>query len=167
MHPDVRANRAGACPRCGMALRQVIQDEDAHYLLAVTTVPATVRAGAALALQLQIVDARTEAPVQRFAEVHEKLLHLFVVGDDLRHFEHIHPSLVGDGVFAISITLPRPGRYQLIADFLPEGGLPQVIQRALVTAGYDDMLRVARLQPNRSDNNTWQVALDGRRRAEI
>jgi hypothetical protein len=46
----------------------------------------------------------------------------------------------------VEATLPNPGRYQLIADFSPRGGIPQLIQRAIVTAGFQSPLRAPKLR---------------------
>ena len=80
------------------------------------------------------------AIVRRFETVHERVFHLFVVSRDLAYFAHVHPALRSSGALDVDIRVPRPGPYQLIADFLPEGGAPQLVQRAFVTAGYDGPL---------------------------
>lgn len=85
------------------------------------------------------------APVHRFELVHERPFHLFVVSEDLAFFQHVHPALGADGRLSVTITLPRAGRYQLIADFVPEGALPQVVEHALVTNGYGAPLARAHL----------------------
>src|SRR5436190_7493696 len=59
-------------------------------------------------------------------------------------FEHIHPQLQRNGTFVIDTTLPKPGPYQVFADFFPSGGTPQVVQKAFVTAGYSGTLAAAR-----------------------
>jgi hypothetical protein len=48
----------------------------------------------------------------------------------------VHPTLREDGSLDVGVELPRPGVYQLIADFLPAGGSPQLLQKSIVTAGY-------------------------------
>lgn len=65
-------------------------------------------------------------PVTRFAVVHDKSLHLVVVGRDLTGYQHLHPSMAPDGTWSVPLTLPRAGTYRVYADFsLPApGGTP-------------------------------------------
>jgi hypothetical protein len=74
--------------------------------------------------------------VRAFELVHDRIFHLFVVSYDLEYFSHVHPTLQPDGALEVDLVVPRPGAYQLIADFLPAGGPPQLVQRSFVTAGY-------------------------------
>jgi hypothetical protein len=74
--------------------------------------------------------------VHDFERVHERILHFFVNSQDLEHFAHVHPELQADGTFVQTTVLPRAGAYRLIADFLPAGGAPQLLQQSVVTAGY-------------------------------
>ena len=75
--------------------------------------------------------------VTQFEVVHEKRYHLFVVSRDMDVFEHIHPEQQPDGRWKIQVTLPKPGYYQLLSDFLPTGGSPQFIGRTVETADFD------------------------------
>jgi hypothetical protein len=75
--------------------------------------------------------------VTSFEVVHEKRYHLFVVSHDMEHFQHIHPEMRPDGTWTIDVTLPKPGSYTVLSDFLPSRGAWQFIARPLVTAGYD------------------------------
>lgn len=58
------------------------------------------------------------APQTRFEEVHEKLMHVFVVRQDLSDFHHIHPTMAPDGTWSVPLTLRRPGPYRLVTDFV-------------------------------------------------
>jgi len=70
----------------------------------------------------------------RFATVHERLLHLFIVSRDLSHFAHLHPDPQPDGSFVMKEAVP-PGEYMLFADFLPNGGSSQMVPRAFISPG--------------------------------
>ncbi|MGC4890552.1 copper resistance CopC family protein [Micromonospora sp. DT227] len=65
-------------------------------------------------------------PVTRFAVVHDKPLHLVVVGRDLTGYQHLHPSMAPDGTWSVPLTLPRAGTYRVYADFSVSapGGTP-------------------------------------------
>ena len=132
MHPQVRSPAPQTCPICSMALVPIAPPRAGQYRLEVTQVPAGHRDGVR-ALKFRIRDPDSRDVVQMFAETHERLLHLFIIGRDLRYFAHEHPQLTADG-FELPVDLP-PGAYMLIADFLPGGGYPQMVHRAIVTPG--------------------------------
>ena len=104
-----------------------------EYRLDVTVQPAA-RGGGAAGLTLRIRDPDTGRDVAMFAEAHERLLHLFIIGRDLQYFAHEHPERTARG-FELATPLP-PGAYMVIADFVPGGGYPQMVHRAIVTPGY-------------------------------
>jgi len=136
MHPNIRGVAGDTCPVCKMALvRAAAADYDA-YLLDVEIVPRVLRAKQHARVRFVVRDPRSKATVRRFELVHERVFHLFVISQDLEYFAHIHPTLRRDGSLDVDVELPRPGVYQLIADFLPAGGAPQLVQKSIVTAGY-------------------------------
>jgi hypothetical protein len=56
-----------------------------------------------------------------FEIVHEKIMHTIVVKKDLTEFQHVHPEINSDGVFALEgFVFPRAGHYRLFADFSPK-----------------------------------------------
>ena len=126
-------------------VRTTVDDFRAYSLDVHARTPVVV--GQPIELELTVADP-SGGPVHRFEVVHERPFHLFVVSEDLGFFQHLHPALGADGRMSVIITLPRAGRYQLIADFVPEGGLPQVVEHALVTRGYSAPLAPARLTPS-------------------
>jgi hypothetical protein len=136
MHPDVRAADPGSCSKCGMALVPLPNVAPRAFLLDVETAPAVLKPGTRTTLKLRVRDPIAGNVVTRFTEVHEKVFHLFVVSHDLTYFDHIHPTLAADGTLSIDVELPRAGGYQLYTDFLPDGATPQLLQRAIFTAGY-------------------------------
>jgi Heavy metal binding domain len=150
MHPDIVTRAPGACPRCGMALTPADPFDAREFLVDLTSTPGTPRAGAKTRVRLTVREPVSRAVVRDFVEVHEKPYHLFVVSQDLEHYDHVHPSQQADGSYAIDITLPKPGFYKLYSDFLPLGGLPQVVTRSLATAGFYGTLasQRARLVPD-------------------
>jgi hypothetical protein len=136
MHLSIRGTEGDTCPICKMSLvRAAATDYDA-YLLDVEIIPRVLRARQHARVRFFVRDPRTQATVRRFELVHERVFHLFVISQDLEYFAHIHPTLRRDGSLDVDVELPRPGVYQLIADFLPVGGAPQLVQKSVVTAGY-------------------------------
>ena len=133
MHPNVRAPGATKCPICAMDLVPIAPPLAGEYRLDVRAQPARKGRGAA-GLTLRIRDPDTGRDVAMFAEAHERLLHLFIIGRDLQYFAHEHPERTARG-FELATPLP-PGAYMVIADFVPGGGYPQMVHRAIVTPGY-------------------------------
>jgi Heavy metal binding domain len=133
MHPNVRSPQAGKCPVCSMDLVPIPPPRIGQYRLEVTR-DGTGRTRQARTYRFVVRDPQSNAVVDAFTDVHERLMHLFVIGRDLRFFAHEHPIRAGKG-FAAVLDLP-PGAYMFIADFLPAGGLPQMIHHAFVTPGY-------------------------------
>jgi len=137
MHPDVIEAEPGACPRCGMTLVPGNPLGTANYHLHVETVPGVVRAGQPTTFRFHVQDPVTRRPVADYAVVHDMPYHVFVLSRDTSVFMHEHPVRQADGVFALTVTLPKPGHYVLISDFFPVGGSGQVLLTPIVTAGFD------------------------------
>jgi hypothetical protein len=79
-------------------------------------------AGRKTVLTISIAE-KPGTPVRDFELVHDKLMHLIIVGEDLSYFAHIHPTLAGtDGNFTINHVFPESGTYKLWVDFKPKGG---------------------------------------------
>ena len=150
MHPDIRSSVTGKCPICGMALVPIPPPRLGEYLMDVAVTPGSEGRGAST-LRLTIRDPATNRPVAAFATIHERLLHLFIIDRSLEFFRHVHPLRSADGVFELRQDLP-PGEFIVIADFLPQGGRAQMLQRAIVTPGYRGRLfpAVPNLAPDAS-----------------
>ena len=137
MHPEVTAGEAGSrCRKCGMALVPGDPFDTREYSLELTSVPAAVKAGVPVTLHLTVRHPGTNAIITGYEAVHEKRFHLFVVSRDMEVFEHIHPEQQPDGTWMIQVTLPKPGDYRILSDFLPTGGSPQFVGRTLETVDF-------------------------------
>jgi hypothetical protein len=150
MHPEVTGAEPGRCRKCGMAL--VVGDpfDTREYGVELTSVPAAVKAGQPVTLFFTVRHPGTGALITTYELVHEKRYHLFVVSSDMEFFEHIHPEQQPDGRWSIQVTLPKPGDYHLLSDFLPTGGSPQFVGRTIETAGFTGDLesQAPHLQPD-------------------
>jgi hypothetical protein len=85
--------------------------------------------------------------VTSFEVVHEKLLHLILVSDDLAWFAHEHPVIQPDGSFVLAQTFPHAGRYTLFHDFTPPRVGMQVVPVALEVEGDDPVPEPVPLEP--------------------
>lgn len=88
---------------------------------------------------------------------HEKLMHLIVVNKDLSYFNHIHPTLVGTGLFKITTQFPAGGDYKLIADFVPKATDGVTASKWIKVAG-----AVPSQQPLTPDTN-FTKTVDGKK----
>src|SRR5215510_13482542 len=134
MHPDVRGKPGDSCPICHMALVAAGPADYHAYELDVELAPRIVRPLQNTRVRLVARDPRTHRAVRRFEVVHERVFHLFVVSRHLEYFAHVHPTLRASGALDVEVAVPSAGAYQLIADFVPVGGAPQLVQKAFVTA---------------------------------
>lgn len=137
MHPDIRAPGPSSCRLCGMALVPIPPPRVGEYGVDVDLKPRPEGGASGLTLRVSTPDG--DQHVTRFVEVHERRLHLFIISRDLSRFAHEHPRLDETGTFVLDAPI-EPGAYTIIADFLPEGGTPQMVHRAVVTPGYDGPL---------------------------
>lgn len=131
MHPEERSATRGVCSLCGMRLVPIPPATFATYPVDLRVTPTM----SGVRLRLGVKHPATGAIVRRLSIVHERSLHLFVVGDGLEFFTHDHPVQQADGVFVLDLALPRRGSYMAIAEFLPEGATPQTFQQAFTTGG--------------------------------
>jgi len=107
------------------------------YRVALETTPRDVKPGEAVRLRFVITHPATGDLVKDLGIVHDMPFHLFIVSDDLAYYDHIHPTQEADGAFVIETALPKSGEYHLFCDFLPVGGVPQVVHQHLTTAGFE------------------------------
>ena len=135
MDADVRSQAPGRCPRCGMKLVEHTPDFR-EYPVRFSFTPATIPAQVPLKIRIDVPG------VTGFEVMHEKQLHLFLVSADLQYFAHEHPVPDGKG-FAHQTLLPKEGVYKVIADFYPKGGVPQLGETLISTAGWPGTLAEA------------------------
>jgi len=134
MDPDVRSNGPGKCRRCGMALVAGIPDP-VEFHLDLTTTPSPPAENETTTLEFHVHDPWKDRPVQKFVTVHEKLFHAFVVSQDLTYFNHGHPVMRGDGIFALPVVLPKGGMFRVLGDFYPDGATPPLLTETLFVPG--------------------------------
>jgi len=98
------------------------------FRLEVSSAPKKPKAGqpAQLEFRVRARDKPKELHTA-FEVVHEKLMHLLVVREDLGFFGHEHPEIGTDGVFRLSYRFPAGGDYHLFADLAPRGAGSQVM----------------------------------------
>jgi hypothetical protein len=147
MHKDVRENKPGKCPICGMTL--ILDLTESHeYPLLLTTTPKVLKANENIELKFRIEDPIKHEQVKDFTKMHGKLYHLFVVSQDTMFFNHVHPQEQPDGSFILQQKFPHPGMYRILSDIYPTGGTPQLIASTVMVPGAGFKLEIPKLQPD-------------------
>jgi hypothetical protein len=80
----------------------------------------TARPATAFRLDFRVL-GRDGRAVRRFDLEHTKRMHLIVVRRDLTGFQHLHPTLRGDGAWTTPLALRQAGTYRVFADFSVDG----------------------------------------------
>jgi len=112
-----------------------LQSTQDGYTLELSDSIATARTDVPLRFRIL---SPTGAPVKRYVETHDKLLHLIVVRNDLAVFQHVHPTLDAEGTWTVPLNLTRAGDYRVFADFMPSGGPALTLGANLHVAGKYD-----------------------------
>lgn len=99
------------------AMRGLAVSEDG-YTLRLSQTRVSARETRRLRFRIEGPDG---AAVTRFDELHEREMHLIVVRRDGAHFQHLHPTIDGDGTWSVALKLPAPGVYRAFADFSVAG----------------------------------------------
>jgi len=140
MHDAMRSSTSGVCRICGMPLVPVQRTlptalhGDAYTMK-------LERNGDTLRFMPQF--AATGETVRDLLVVHEHLLHLIVVSDDLSFFDHVHPVRQSDGSFTLDYKFPHAGQFLLFADITPRGERAQVFRLPVTIDG--DAPRAAKI----------------------
>jgi hypothetical protein len=117
------------------------RDDAAHAasLYRPMDVKTTIAAGPMHLLTLVITDSAWLG--RRFSPLipdHGKLMHLFLVRDDLSAFAHLHPLMIDSSTFRTSLPALPPGPYRLYGDIVQENGFSQtLLDSVTLTANRD------------------------------
>jgi len=85
--------------------------------------PQIPTAGKTTTLEIHITEQRSGNSIKDFETIHDKLMHLIAVGEDLSYFAHIHPLYeIDTSTFTINHIFPESGIYKIWIDFKPKGG---------------------------------------------
>ncbi|HEX8463855.1 MAG TPA: YHS domain-containing protein, partial [Abditibacterium sp.] len=97
--------------------------------------PTRIEAGKSIPLRFEVRQNGQKALTTKFQPVHDRLMHLITVSDDLSWFAHQHPHQARDGRFYLRQNFPNPGRYLLFSDFTPANGSNQIARSEVSVAG--------------------------------
>jgi Cu+-exporting ATPase len=97
--------------------------------------PPAIAAGQPAMISYQLTDRSTGAPITDLQISHEQPMHLIVVSEDLKEFQHVHPQPAGEpGVYTIDVTFPTAGTYLLYDEFTRASGA-DLVQQDTLTVG--------------------------------
>ena len=83
--------------------------------------PTIPEAGKPSLITIKITKSQTEKRVKEFDLLHEKLMHIIIVSEDLSYFSHIHPVFDNkEGKFSVYHVFPETGKYKIWVDFKPK-----------------------------------------------
>jgi hypothetical protein len=85
------------------------------YRMTDVTVPARAGRPGKVSFQIHGYDGR---PLRDYLIEQTKKLHLYLVRTDLAVYRHLHPTLADDGTWSVRVTVPKPGDYRVIAEFV-------------------------------------------------
>jgi hypothetical protein len=136
------------------------------------------RRGRPAELRFRVVDGRGET-VRDFDVEHEKRMHLIVARRDLTGFQHLHPTMSGDGTWSTPLTIEDAGSYRVFADFAQMGEattlasdlrvdgaadlrpLPAPQTTAVSDGGYDVRLDAGDARPGQEADLRFTITRDG------
>lgn len=107
--------------RVSLAVGDGTERYDVGYTLADVVLPTKVGEPGDVSFR---IDSFRETAQTSFIAEQTKKMHVYVVRDDLAVFRHVHPTMDADGTWRGTLTLPEPGDYRLVAEFIArdEGG---------------------------------------------
>ena len=106
------------------------------YHVSLTYNPTVPKAGQPTLITIDVTKMQTNERVKEFDFLHEKLMHVIIVSEDLSYFSHIHPTFdVKEGKFTIYHLFPENSNYKIWVDFKPKNG-----NQTLVTFKLDNLI---------------------------
>ncbi len=98
--------------------------------------PQTPEAEKSTKLAIYITEQQSGDVIQEFEPIHDKLMHIIIVGEDLSYFAHIHPTYeTSNSNFTINHTFPESDKYKIWIDFKPKDGVQTIVAFKLDVTG--------------------------------
>ena len=109
------------------------------YSVNLTYDPKIPEAGRPALITIDVIEKQTRKRIKEFDILHEKLMHVIIVSEDLSHFSHVHPVFdYKEGRFTVYHIFPETAMYKIWVDFKPKNG-----NQTLVTFKLNNMIDTA------------------------
>jgi len=93
-------------------------------------------------------------PVSDLEIVHDKIMHVVLVRDDLKYFDHIHPQEINPGVLSVPYEFYAAGKYRIWIDFTIDG------MQHIVDFDLDVSNKIEMSQPDRLSGLNVAISTD-------
>jgi hypothetical protein len=114
-------------------------------------------------ITINITENQTQKRIKEFDILHEKLMHIIIVSEDLSYFSHIHPTFNDkEGKFAIYHQFPETGKYKIWVDFKPKNG-----NQTLVTFKLDNTTGIAHKPIHITKEKLFTKQIDQNHKVEL
>ncbi len=119
--------------------QQKHEPDQIPYRVSLKYNPSVPKAGQPTLITIKIAENQTQNRVKEFDLLHEELMHVIIVSEDLSYFSHIHPIFdEKKGIFTVYHLFPEAGKYKIWVDFKPKNG-----NQTLVTFKLDNTMGTA------------------------
>jgi hypothetical protein len=107
------------------------------YVNSLVSTDGTPETGREFALRLSFTDGNTGRPADDFVAHHDALAHAVVTSMDGQFFRHVHPIRTAPGELAVRLTVDRPGKYLVHAEFERFNSGSQLVTGSFEATGAD------------------------------
>lgn len=91
------------------------------YMYKVGFARPNAEAGKESLLRFTINEMHSGKPISNLGIVHDKIMHVVLVRNDLKHFDHVHPEMNEAGIFSAPYIFSSSGLYRIWVDFTIDG----------------------------------------------
>jgi hypothetical protein len=120
----------------GMAAGNGLSGERSGFTFTALTSALPAKTPASFRFRIQTAGG---APVTAFETDQTKSMHFYLVRSDLTGFQHVHPTMGGDGTWTAPLAATQPGSYRVYASFIVKdttgAAVPLVLSRPLTVPG--------------------------------
>lgn len=129
----------------------------------VATIPKALLTGTSTQFTVtisDIVQGKIAGPIQDLGIYHDRILHMIIIGEDLKTFAHIHtedlapvtPEMKKEGKFPLRYTFTKAGHYTVVVNYI-QGGR-ELSQQSFLEVGGDPKMEKYAPPTDASDQQT-------------
>ena len=126
----------GMAGMSGMAAGNGLSDESSGFTFTPLTSALPAKKPASFRFRIHTAGG---TPVTAFETDQTKSMHFYLVRNDLTGFQHVHPTMGGDGTWTAPLAAAQPGSYRVYASFIVKdttgAAVPLVLSWPLTVPG--------------------------------